>query len=87
MANALGYIAEISEKQLEKYGKENYQPGDYIGFSGIEKEYEKELRGRRGVKYIMVNVHGVEKGSFLNGRYDTASVAGFDLTSVALSPI
>ncbi|MFN8437600.1 MAG: penicillin-binding transpeptidase domain-containing protein [Cytophagales bacterium] len=81
MANALGYIAEISEKQLEKYGKENYQPGDYIGFSGIEKEYEKELRGRRGVKYIMVNVHGVEKGSFLNGRYDTASVAGFDLTS------
>lgn len=81
MANALGYIAEISDAQLKKYGKENYQAGDYIGFSGIEREYEKELRGTRGVKYIMVNVHGVEKGSFLNGRYDTSSVAGYDLTS------
>jgi penicillin-binding protein 2 len=81
MANALGYIAEVSEAQIVKYGKENYQPGDYIGFSGIEKEYEKELRGKRGVKYVMVNVHGVEKGSFLDGRYDTASVAGSDLTS------
>lgn len=81
MANALGYIAEISEGQLAKYGKENYQPGDFIGFSGLEKEYEKELRGKRGVKYVMVNVHGVEKGSFLSGRYDTASIAGVDITS------
>lgn len=81
LAHALGYIAEISPKQLEDSTYKGYRPGDYIGKSGIELEYEEYLMGKRGVKYKMVNVRGVEKGSFKDGAYDTLSVAGKNLIS------
>lgn len=81
LAHALGYIAEISPKQLEDSTYNGYRPGDYIGKSGIELEYEQYLMGKRGVKYKMVNVRGVEKGSFKDGAYDTLSVAGENLIS------
>ena len=81
LSHALGYIAEISPKQLEDTTYKGYRPGDYIGKSGIELEYEKFLMGRRGVKYKMVNVRGVEKGPFKDGAYDTLSVAGKNLVS------
>jgi penicillin-binding protein 2 len=81
LAHALGYIAEISPKQLEDSTYKGYRPGDYIGKSGIELEYEKYLMGRRGVKYKMVNVRGVEKGPFKGGAYDTLSIAGQNLIS------
>lgn len=78
-ANALGYIGEISKEKIELVGKNNYKSGDYIGISGIESFYEPQLRGVRGVKYLLVNVRGVEKGRFKNGAYDTASVPGKDV--------
>ncbi|MBC5992774.1 penicillin-binding protein 2 [Pontibacter cellulosilyticus] len=81
LSHALGYIAEISPKQLEDTAYVGYRPGDYIGKSGIELEYEKFLMGKRGVKYKMVNVRGVEKGPFKEGAYDTLSVAGKNLVS------
>ncbi|MDX5438010.1 MAG: peptidoglycan glycosyltransferase, partial [Pontibacter sp.] len=81
LAHALGYIAEISPKQLEDTTYKGYRPGDYIGKSGIELEYEKYLMGRRGVKYKMVNVRGVEKGSFRDGAFDTLAIAGQNLIS------
>jgi penicillin-binding protein 2 len=81
MANTLGYIGEISKKKLEAPGQNYYNQGDYIGISGIESNYEEQLRGQRGVKYVLVNVRGVEKGSFKNGSMDTASVAGENLIS------
>jgi penicillin-binding protein 2 len=81
MANTLGYIGEINPKQLEKQEGNYYSQGDYIGLSGLESSYEKELRGQKGVKYVMVNVHHVEKGAFKNGALDTASVAGESLNS------
>ncbi|TPE44994.1 penicillin-binding protein 2 [Pontibacter mangrovi] len=81
LAHALGYIAEISPKQLEDSTYRGYRPGDYIGKSGIELEYEKYLMGQRGVKYKMVNVRGVEKGSFRDGAFDTLAVAGENLVS------
>ncbi len=79
LANALGYIGEVSQEKIELLGVNNYRAGDYVGISGIEEKYEPELRGQRGVKYVMVNVKGVEKGSFLEGKFDTLSVAGKDL--------
>lgn len=79
MANALGYTGEVSKEKIELLGKDNYKAGDYVGISGIEEKYEKELRGQRGVKYVMVNVKGIEKGPFMEGRFDTVSVAGQDL--------
>ncbi|MBC7891789.1 MAG: peptidoglycan glycosyltransferase, partial [Sphingobacteriaceae bacterium] len=62
LANTLGYIAEISPKQLEaqeETGEIYYRQGDYVGKSGIEKQYEEMLRGRRGIKFIMKDVKGV----------------------------
>ncbi|MFN8357315.1 MAG: penicillin-binding protein 2 [Spirosomataceae bacterium] len=85
MANAVGYVAEIDKKTLDNQEEEYYRQGDYIGKSGLEKYYEAELRGQRGVKYIMVNVHGVEKGSYKNGEMDSTAIAGKDLyTSIDL---
>ncbi|MFD2246358.1 penicillin-binding protein 2 [Pontibacter ruber] len=81
LSHALGYIAEISPKQLEDTTFKGYRPGDYIGKSGIEQEYEKYLMGKRGVKYKMVNVRGVDKGSFKDGAYDTLSIAGENMVS------
>lgn len=80
-ANALGYIGEISAGQLERDSAKYYTQGDYVGLSGIEGFYENELRGIKGVKYKMVNVRGVDKGAFKSGEYDTASLAGHNLTS------
>lgn len=80
-ANALGYIGEISPKALEKQKDGYYKQGDYIGISGLELFYENELRGKRGVKYIMKDVHGVQKGSYRGGAFDTISAPGENLTS------
>ena len=80
-AHALGYIGEIYGEQLERDTLNYYSQGDYIGHTGLESFYEKELRGRKGVKYKMVNVRGVDKGSFKNGELDTASIAGTNIQS------
>ena len=81
MANALGYIGEISKNQLARDSSNYYKQGDYIGISGLEAKYENQLRGKRGVKYRMVNVRGLEKGSFKNGAWDTLPRIGENLTS------
>ncbi len=77
-AHLLGYLGEVDENVTEK--NPYYQMGDYIGISGIEQSYEKELRGRRGVRYVMVDVFNREKGRFEEGRYDTLSIEGENLT-------
>ena len=79
LAHTLGYVGTVTPAQLEnpKYAK--YQPGEFLGRSGLESYYEKQLLGSRGVKYRMVNVRGIEKGAFHNGEFDTLSVAGQDL--------
>jgi penicillin-binding protein 2 len=88
MANTLGYVAEVSPKQLEEQeeaGEDYYRQGDYIGKSGLERFYEDILRGRRGVKYIMKDVHGVVKGPWKGGEMDVSPVAGKNLyTSIDL---
>lgn len=76
-AHMLGYIGEVDEKITDT--SSYYRMGDYIGISGIEKSYEIPLRGKRGTKITMVDVHNIPKGSFMNGMYDTAAVAGLDL--------
>lgn len=76
-AHTLGYIGEASQELID--ADSYYKPGDYVGISGIEKSYEKELRGKKGVKIIMVDAFNREKGSFQKGLYDTVSKAGQDL--------
>src|SRR5690606_4730132 len=79
-AQFLGYIGEVNDKEIEKFNG-FYTQGDYIGKSGIEKSYEDLLRGQRGVKNIMVDVHNREQGSFFEGKYDTTAVYGDKLIS------
>ncbi len=76
-AHLLGYIGEVTPAQVEKLPY--YNQGDYIGISGIERTYEKDLRGVKGLKIRMVDVFNRDVGAFENGRYDTAAVMGSDL--------
>lgn len=79
LANAIGYTGEVSPYQLDRDSTNYYKPGDYVGITGLEKSYESQMRGARGVSRKLVNVNGIEKGSYLNGEYDTASVPGRNL--------
>lgn len=82
MANALGYVGEISPERLlkqEAAGEDYYGQGDYVGVTGLERHYEEQLRGERGVKYIMVNSRGVEKGSHKGGAFDVEPISGKSL--------
>ncbi|MBL0053988.1 MAG: hypothetical protein IPP29_22110 [Bacteroidetes bacterium] len=76
-AHLLGYVGEVDERLIAKNAY--YKMGDYIGISGIEQSYEKELRGQKGLRIMMVDVHNREKGSFRDGALDTASVEGQNL--------
>ena len=78
-ANILGYISEVNPSDLDK--DSYYRMGDYVGKLGLEKEYEKELRGVRGVRVQMVDVHNRVKGSFSDGEYDTLPISGENLIS------
>lgn len=76
-AHTLGFIGEVSPKELKK--DSYYRQGDYIGKSGIEKAYEKELRGKKGLKIKMVDVFNRAKGTYQEGKYDTVAVTGNNL--------
>lgn len=76
-AHTLGSIGEVTKPEMER--DSYYNLGDYIGKSGIEKYYETELRGKKGIKITVVDVHNREKERFMNGEYDTLPVPGKDI--------
>lgn len=77
--NLLGYVGEVNDRIIER--DPYYKMGDYIGLSGIERSYEEVLRGHKGAKIEMVDVHGIPKGSYANGMYDTMPTPGVAITS------
>ncbi|MDD6437046.1 MAG: penicillin-binding protein 2 [Prevotella sp.] len=77
-AHVLGDVGEVSESDIED--DDYYQPGDYIGKLGVEKSYEKELRGVKGVQILLRDAHGRIQGSYQNGKFDTKPVPGKDVT-------
>jgi penicillin-binding protein 2 len=78
-SHLLGYVSEVDDGIIKK--DPYYKQGDYIGKSGIEEAYEKELRGKRGVKIYLVDVYSRIKGSYANGNLDTMAVQGNDIIS------
>lgn len=76
-ANLLGNIREVNNTDLKK--DEYYRRGDYTGDLGIEKSYEKNLRGEKGLEILIRDVVGKIKGRYMNGEYDVQPVAGKDL--------
>ena len=73
----LGYLSEVNARKVEQ--DPYYKPGDVIGVGGLEQYYEEQMRGRRGVSYVLVDVHNNIKGSFRKGQFDTLAVEGKDL--------
>lgn len=57
-AHLVGYIAEVSDKELENKDYAEYNPGDYVGKNGIEKAWEKELHGGDGGRQLEVDSRG-----------------------------
>lgn len=77
-SNILGNIREVSPTDMEN--DSYYRRGDYTGDLGIEKSYEKELRGQKGVEILMKDASGRIKGKYENGIHDEAPISGKDLT-------
>ncbi len=73
----LGYVGEVDERTISKYPY--YQIGDYIGTSGLERSYEDELKGKKGVNVYLVDVHNRIKGTYAEGNFDTLAKLGNDL--------
>ncbi len=77
-SHVLGSVGEISAADLEK--DNYYQLGDYIGRDGIERTYEKELRGEKGVEVLMRDARGRIQGSYREGEMDIPAESGKNLT-------
>ncbi|MBR1395734.1 MAG: penicillin-binding protein 2 [Prevotella sp.] len=77
-AHVLGDVAEVSPAEVE--ADDYYQPGDYIGKLGVERSYERQLRGEKGVKILLRDAHGRIQGSYQNGALDRRPKPGKNLT-------
>ena len=82
----LGYMREVTQSDIEKYNG-YYKSGDYIGKTGIEKEYEVNLRGTKGVTHILYNVKNVAQGKYADGKLDSMAISGDQLISTIDSRI
>lgn len=78
-AHVLGYVGEVSQDDIER--DKYYGMGDYIGKSGIENSYEAELRGSKGIKKFLVDVHNRIKGSYLGGQEDLPAKIGSNIVT------
>ncbi|MCC6601178.1 MAG: peptidoglycan glycosyltransferase [Crocinitomicaceae bacterium] len=72
----LGDVGEVTKETIED--NPYYRRGDYIGLGGIEKAYEVELRGKRGVKYVFRDNLGIER-NVAGGKLDSSAVEGTQL--------
>lgn len=72
--NVLGYISEVNEWELKK--NPYYLAGELIGRSGVEKQYEEFLRGKKGVQYFQKDKHNAAIERYKNGALDTLPIMG-----------
>ena len=76
-SHILGSVGEVNNNDIQQ--DDYYKTGDYSGRGGIERTYEKELRGKKGVEVYMRDSRGRIQGSFQNGQMDLPAEAGNDL--------
>ncbi|MCF8226143.1 MAG: penicillin-binding protein 2 [Bacteroidales bacterium] len=76
-SHVLGYIGEVNEKNIQS--DDYYSAGDYIGVIGIEKSYEEVLRGEKGLKVYLKDVHNRIIGPYEEGKYDMPVKVGRDI--------
>ncbi|MBQ3806211.1 MAG: penicillin-binding protein 2 [Prevotella sp.] len=77
-AHVLGDVAEVSQGDIEN--DDYYVKGDYIGKLGVERSYEKVLRGEKGIQLLLRDAHGRVQGHLQNGKYDRRPVPGKNIT-------
>lgn len=76
-SHVLGSVGEVNQRDLDR--DEYYSVGDYSGRDGIERTYERELRGEKGVEILMRDSRGRIQGAYQNGELDKEAVTGSDL--------
>mgnify|MGYP006267010019 CR=1 FL=1 len=72
--HVLGYLGEVSEADMERDGY--YHLGDYQGKSGLEQQYEAFLRGKKGMRHVLVDVFNREQGAYQGGELDVPPQSG-----------
>lgn len=77
-AHVLGDVGEVNPTDIEEDAY--YRPGDYIGKQGIERSYERQLRGIKGSEILIRDVHGRIKGRYQDGHFDQKPIPGKNLT-------
>lgn len=77
-AHILGDVAEVSPTDVER--DDYYSPGDYIGKQGVERSYEKELRGVKGVEVLLRDARGRIQGHYRDGTLDRKPIPGKNIT-------
>ncbi len=77
-AHILGDVGEVSESDIER--DDYYRSGDYIGKVGVERSYERQLRGVKGSEILLRDVHGRIKGRYQGGSFDVQPIPGKNLT-------
>ncbi len=77
-AHVLGDVAEVSQKDIDR--ESYYMPGDYIGKQGIERSYEEDLRGTKGVQILLRDAQGRIRGHYKDGAFDRKPIPGRNLT-------
>ena len=77
-AHILGDVGEVNPADIE--ADDYYQSGDYIGKQGVERSYEKQLRGEKGVEILLRDARGRIKGNYQDGKFDHAPIPGKNLT-------
>lgn len=79
-ANILGFLGEVDEQKIEE-SEGAYSLGDYTGITGLEKMYETQLKGKKGVEYILKDNLGREVSSLAEGNMDSLALEGEDIIS------
>lgn len=79
-ANVLGYVSEVSRAQVEA-SEGHYDAGDLIGSRGLEKHYDQEIRGKKGLELVLKDNRGKDVVAYESGRLDTAAVPGRDIVT------
>lgn len=77
-ANVLGNVREVNQNDIDR--DDYYNPGDYTGDLGVEKSYERYLRGDKGVEILMRDALGRIQGRYEDGALDMPPHSGRNLT-------
>lgn len=77
-SNVLGNIREVSQADIER--DSYYSRGDYTGDLGVEKSYERFLRGEKGEEILIRDARGKIQGKYKEGANDRKAISGKDIT-------